>query len=63
MIFLIYSDALTSSSHTFTIAKVSSSQYFRRLWRAVRCSSGAMSLILGKTVMASFPLCTPSRLW
>ena len=50
----------TSSSQTFTMAYVSSSQYFSRLCLALSCSSGGISLILGNTVIASPPLCTPS---
>ena len=38
---------LTNSCQIFTIAKVSSSQYFNRLCLAVCCSSGDISLIFG----------------
>ena len=41
------SAARFSSSHTFTIASVSSLQYASRLFRAFSCSSGGMNRIAG----------------
>ena len=61
-LFNCYLTTSFSLSQILTIAYVSSSQYFSRSCRALVCSSGGISLIFGKIVMASLPLWTPSRL-
>ena len=51
-----------SFSQTFTMAKVSSPQYFSRFSRQACSSSSVMFSIAANAAEASVPLCTPSRL-
>ena len=51
-----------SFSQTFTMAKVSSPQYFSRFSRQASSSSSVMFSIAANAAEASVPLCTPSRL-
>ena len=52
-----------SFRNTFTIAYVSSPQYFKRFFRISSTSSGVWFAISAKEAEASAPLWTPSKLW